>query len=75
MNGFQSLGNAIILRAVEDYRRARKKIMRGRRMVKAGMKEMDECLTFLRSEQAAQYTDLNLDEVIRRIDREESNDK
>lgn len=69
-NPYQNLADAIILQAVTDYRKANKKLARGRKNSEAQIMK-DECLEFFRSKWFSSLTDVDPEFLIKKLDEEE----
>ena len=66
---YEELGNAIILQAVKDYRRAIRRLAKGRRNKEAQIMKKD-CLTFFHSGWYEMLTQVDPDYLIRKLDEE-----
>ena len=77
MEPYSNLANAIILRAIDDYRRSLERLnyllktpeFNGRRIVET-KREIDEIEEFFRSEWYDEMTDISGEDVIRKIRKE-----
>ena len=77
MEPYSELANAIILRAIDDYRRALERLnyllktpqFNGRRIVEI-KREIDKVEEFFRSEWYDEMTDISGEDVIRKIRKE-----
>lgn len=77
MKAYRNLANAIILRAIDDYRRSLERLnyllkepsFNGRRIVEI-KREIDEIESFFRSEWYAEMTDISGDDVIKKVRKE-----
>lgn len=70
----EELANAIIIRAAEDYRNARKKLRRARsrKEKEAAQAVVDECLEFFNSRWFATLSNLDPEKLIQRLDTEKT---
>lgn len=73
LNPYEGLANGTILQAVKDYRDANKKLLRGRKN-EAALQMKDECLRFFRSKWFTMLTDVDVEFLIRRLDKETEHD-
>lgn len=69
INPYKSLGNAVVLQAVKDYRAATKKLSRGRRNLEAE-KMKEDCERFFRSQRFNIFTDLDGKDILSRLEKE-----
>lgn len=72
MSQYEKLANAIIVSAVNDFRKDIKIVEIGRRNKDAAIKDMQEILEFIRSDWFKVLTDLNPESVINKLKDEAS---
>lgn len=72
MSPYEKLANAIIVSAVNDFRKDIKIVEIGRRNKDAAIKDMQEILEFIRSDWFKVLTDLNPESVINKLKEEAS---
>jgi hypothetical protein len=68
---YHLLGNAVVLQAVRDYRKANKKCKHSTKNIDA-LSTKKQCLNFFRSEWFTVLTDIDGEMLIRRLDQEVS---
>ena len=69
MNPYENLANAIVLKAVRDYRDVIRKLSRKRKNT-AAKDTYDECLRFFRSEWFGVLTELDPEKLIQKLNEE-----
>ena len=69
MDPYQSLGNAVVLQAVKDYRDAVKKLSRGKKNTTAEQTK-NECERFFRSGYFNVFTELDGNALLSQLEKE-----
>ena len=69
MNPYENLANAVVLKAVKDYRDAAGKLSRGKKNIMAEQRKT-ECETFFKSQYFNVFTDLDGNALLSQLEKE-----